>query len=45
MTFTVEPGIYLPERGGIRIEDNIVVTERGGESLSHFDRALQIISK
>lgn len=43
MTFTVEPGIYLPGRGGVRIEDNIVVTERGGESMSRFDRALTIV--
>ncbi len=34
MTFTSEPGIYLPGRFGIRIEDDIVVTDRGAESLS-----------
>jgi Xaa-Pro dipeptidase len=44
LTFTVEPGIYLPGRGGVRIEDNMVVTERGGESMSRLDRALKIIS-
>jgi len=32
--FSVEPGIYLPGRFGVRIEDDILCTERGAESLS-----------
>jgi Xaa-Pro dipeptidase len=44
MTFTIEPGIYIPGRGGIRIEDNVVVTAEGGESLTTYTRDLQVIS-
>ncbi len=31
MVFTIEPGIYLPERFGVRIEDTIIVRREGAE--------------
>jgi len=43
MTFTIEPGIYLPGRGGVRVEDDIVISADGCESLTTFERGLQWI--
>jgi Xaa-Pro dipeptidase len=44
MTFTIEPGVYLPGRGGVRIEDNIVITANGNICLSDLPRGLEVIS-
>lgn len=41
MLFTIEPGIYLPGRGGARIEDDVLVTETGAETLSDYPRMLR----
>lgn len=43
MTFTVEPGIYLAGKGGVRIEDDIVVTQDGSRSLTTSSRELCVL--
>lgn len=43
MTYTIEPGIYLPEVGGVRIEDDVLVTDNGYETLTKYPKELQII--
>lgn len=44
MTFSIEPGIYLPGQVGVRIEDLVLVTEEGCEVLNNFAKKLTIVS-
>jgi len=43
MVLTVEPGIYIPDFGGVRIEDTVVVRKGNPEILTPFTKDLLII--
>ena len=43
MVFTIEPGIYVPNAGGVRIEDDIYITKDGSEILTKFPKELQFV--
>ncbi|MBA3362233.1 MAG: aminopeptidase P family protein [Acidimicrobiia bacterium] len=44
MCFSIEPGIYLPGRFGVRIEDIVMVTESHAVPLNNSDRSLRVVS-
>ncbi len=43
MAVTIEPGVYVPGVGGVRIEDDILITESGNELLTHSTKELIIL--
>jgi Xaa-Pro dipeptidase len=43
MVYTIEPGVYVPNIAGVRIEDDILVTENGVDILTKFPKELQIL--
>lgn len=43
MVITIEPGVYIPGWGGIRIEDSVIVKRDGCEVLTHSDKNLKIV--
>lgn len=42
MIFSIEPGVYLPRKFGVRIEDLVLVTDTGCEVLNHAPRGWEI---
>jgi len=43
MVITIEPGVYIPRVGGVRIEDMVLVTEQGCEVLTPTKKELLVI--
>jgi len=43
MVFTIEPGVYLPRWGGVRIEDTVIVTNSGYDCVTRFNKELTVI--
>lgn len=43
MVYTIEPGIYIPGEVGVRIEDDVYITENGAETLTKYPKELMII--
>ncbi|MFC4078200.1 M24 family metallopeptidase [Salinithrix halophila] len=43
MVFTIEPGAYIPDFGGVRIEDDVLITREGSRTLTRYPKELQVI--
>jgi len=44
MVFTIEPGIYIPGWGGVRIEDTVLVTADGSRLLTKINKDLNVVA-
>jgi Xaa-Pro aminopeptidase len=44
MIVTIEPGIYIPGWGGVRIEDTVAIEEGGCRRLTHTSKDLTVLS-
>lgn len=44
MVFTVEPGIYIPGKGGVRIEDDVVITADGCKILTQYPKEWRVVT-
>lgn len=43
MVVTIEPGVYIPNKGGVRIEDDVVVTKNGCQVITTAPKELQVV--
>ena len=44
MVFSIEPGIYMPDKFGVRLEEIVILTDSGPEILSQIPRELKVIN-
>ena len=44
MVFSIEPGIYMPDKFGVRLEEIIILTDSGPEILSQIPRELKVVN-
>jgi hypothetical protein len=43
MTLTIEPGIYVPGKGGVRIEDTLIITSGEPEIITKVSKELRVV--